>query len=465
MSKIIIKVWNVLEIPEGHIPECLFKWIKKELTVPNFQFQILKKMKKSVWGVPADFTLWRVENKEFIGEKIDVLILPRGFLGQILGQIAELKLEFELIDLRVKLPPVDFEFKKICLRSYQQSAVEKMVKYNFGILVAPPGSGKTVMGIELFAKSSQPCLILVHRRELLDQWVDRLNVFLGIPLDKIGIVGAGKKTWSDLVTVATVQTLCTMLTDLDSISKKFGMVIVDECHHIPASTFSNVIEKLNPFYMYGLTATPGRKNKDEKVIYSKIGQIITKVDPQVDIHPIMRNRVNVNIVNTSLELPFQYNQDNYEMLLRVLVYDTNRNLQIKNDVLKMVELKKSILVLTERKEHVTLLEMYLGKFCNVITMTGDDPKTVRAKKMVQIRKGNFQVLIATGQLMGEGVDISVLDCLFLVFPFSFEGKLIQYIGRIQRTQNQQIVYDYRDVKIDFLDNMFKKRQQYYKNEL
>lgn len=120
------------------------------------------------------------------------------------------------------------------------------------------------------------------------------------------------------------------------------------------------------------------------------------------------------------------------------------------------------MVLTERKEHVEVLNNYLKSVCEVITITGDDSKSLRKVKMKQIESGNFQVLVTTGQLLGEGLDIENLSCIFLLYPFAFEGKLIQYIGRILRSKGRKVIYDYRDKNIDFLLKLYKKREKYYR---
>lgn len=448
-----IKLSDNIYIKKEEIDQELWAWARRKLTIQNFKYTLLKKLGKSVWNTDPEFILYKLVDEYYV--------MPRGFLGQLIKQCKLLNISFNLIDERITLEEIDTsKFNTIKLRPYQEKAVEKISKFNFGILVAPPGSGKTVMGIELFKRHKQPCLIIVHRKELLFQWVDRLNEFFEIPIDEIGIVGSGKRNFKPLITIATIQTLYAMKDDLEKINKMFGMVIVDECHHIPANTFSVVIEKFSPFYMYGLTATPNRKYKDEELIFLRIGQIIDTVDPHFD-NPFEKPKMDIIIRETKLELPFDYNEHNYEILLRVLVFDSQRNLMIVKDVLKELKNKKNIIILTERKDHVEVLKMYLENVCDVIAMTGDDSKNIRAKKLALVRKNKFDVLIATGQLMGEGVDISNLDCLFLVFPFSFEGKLVQYIGRIQRSKTKQIIYDYNDSHIDFLEKMFKKRFYYY----
>lgn len=449
---LIIRVDSLLSINIGDLSKNHTDWIRERLTIPNNQFLLLKKLGKSTWNTPAELVLFDQSGDKFL--------MPRGFLGELIRYCQKNNILFGLDDRRTILPPLEFD-SAIKLRDYQKKALDRVLNYQFGVLVAPPGSGKTVMGIELIARLKQPSLILVHRKELLDQWVERVHSFLQIPKELIGIVGAGKKSWGQKVTVAMIQTLYTMQDKLPEIASDFGLVLVDECHHIPASTFSKVICAFNPYYMFGLTATPKRKNKDEKLIFLRIGQVITTIDPLEGTLPQDRPKIRLEIRNTDLQIPFDYSEHNFELLSKAVVFDSHRNIQIINDVLREIGNGKKILILTERKDHVELLNLYLQNHCQTLTLTGDFNKTLRNKTLNQVRKNDFQVLIATGQLMGEGVDISNLDCLFLVYPFSFEGKLIQYIGRIQRTKNEQVIYDYRDIRVDFLEKLFKKRHAYY----
>lgn len=252
----------------------------------------------------------------------------------------------------------------------------------------------------------------------------------------------------------------------EKITNAFGTIIIDECHHIPAKTFRELITQFNPYYLYGLTATPKRKYNDEKLIYYYIGDILTTIDQNKQITKSkQKTRVKQTIVETretSLAVPFDRKIDTFEVLSKILIFDSNRNTIIIQDILRHVMKGGKILVLTERKEHVEVLSLYLKTHCEIITLTGDDSTSKRKIKLEQLNMGHFQVLIATGQLLGEGLDLPILDCIFLVYPFSFEGKLIQYIGRIQRSENQKVIVDYIDHNIPFFAKMSKKRNNYYR---
>jgi len=160
--------------------------------------------------------------------------------------------------------------------------------------------------------------------------------------------------------------------------------------------------------------------------------------------------------------PFDYKVDHYETISQILVHDTQRNQMIIEDIESQIERCNSILVLTERKVHVNIINLYLKDRFETITITGDDSESARQSKLEQIKAGHYKIVLSTGQFFGEGIDVSNLECLFLVYPFAFEGKLIQYIGRIQHSEKPPIIFDYRDKKIDYFEKLFKQRNRYYK---
>ncbi len=390
----------------------------------------------------------------------DKIAIPRGFLQKLKNFLSEQDIAFEIVDERKKLKNVKFETNHT-LFEHQKEAVEQMISSENGLLVAPPGSGKTIMGIDIIDRLKQPTLILVHKKQIFNQWVERIEGFLNIPKKDIGQFVSAKKKIGNKVTVAMVQTL-TRLENLNELTDKFGLVIVDECHHMPAKMFRNIIAKLNPYYLYGFTATPERKNNDEKLIYIYLGEILHMIDTNYNQPKNEKSKTEVIIRETNLGIPFKVKVDNFQTLYKIISFDSERNKGIFEDTKKEVDKGLKCLVLTERKEHVDVLGHYLKKDYEIIQLTGDLTVKQRKEKIQQIYDGNFQILLATGQLIGEGTDFPNLDCLFLVFPFAFQGKLTQYIGRIQRGgQNSNKIYDYRDNKVEYLERLFKKRLKYY----
>ena len=446
-----ISIRNQIYLQKRDLNEQVISFLRDELNFINSEYIIKQRLGRSVYQTEKYFKL--------IQENENEIMIPRGFVSQLTTFCQEHEILYHLDDQRQLLPQISYQ-SNINLLDHQKTILDTVSDEDYGVIVAPAGSGKTIIGLELIAKKGQPALILVHRNQLLQQWLERIEAFLGIPRREIGQYSGTKKKMGKQITIASMQTLARM-DSLDELRDQFGIIIVDECHHIPAKTFREAIVHFNPYYLYGLTATPKRKHNDEKLIFIYVGDIISEIEGQTQPQSKTQG-LEVEIRETALTVPFDYRIDEFQTLSRILTYDTSRNNLIVEDVLLQIKNNKRVLILTERKEHVDVLELYLKGHCEVITMTGNDSVPQRKIKMEQVNLGHYQVLIATGQLFGEGLDVSNLDVLCLAYPFSFEGKLIQYIGRIQRSSGTKLVIDYRDKQIDYFEKMFKKRNKYYK---
>lgn len=427
----------------------LIDFLRDNLNFLNSDYIVKKRLGKTAYNIEKYFKL--------IEETTEGIIIPRGFASSLVKFCNSENIPIKIIDERCRQEEITVN-SKIDLLPHQQEVLERAETKDFGVIVSPPGSGKTIIGLELISQKKQPTLILVHRKQLFDQWIDRIQNFLSIPKKQIGQIGNQKDKIGKEVTIAMIQSLTRG--DLSELKNRFGMVIVDECHHIPAKSFREVITQLNCYYLYGLTATPKRKNNDEKLIYVYIGNIIYEMT-QKELLEQQNSKAEINIKETELFVPFDYKTDNYETVSQVLIYDTARNGLILKDIDENISRFKSILILTERKSHVNILNLYLKEKYETIAISGDDSERSRKSKLEQIEQGHFQIIISTGQYFGEGIDISALECLFIVYPFTFEGKLVQYIGRVQRSGKPPVIFDYRDSKIDYFDKMFKQRNRYY----
>ena len=275
-----------------------------------------------------------------------------------------------------------------------------------------------------------------------------------------------KKDVSQPITVAMVQTLARMK-DISTIAAQFGTVLIDECHHMPSRMFRDVISKFPARYRFGLTATPSRKYNDEKLIGAYLGEIIHTIDKaEVQSTPQSHEQVEggdaVVVRTTSLATPFGTSSRDFQLMAKVLSSDANRNTLIAADIAREAREGKKCLVLTERKEHAEMLRAYLRRDFETIMFSGDLSSRQRAFALQKIKGGRFRILIATGQILGEGADIADLEVLFLAFPVSFHGKLAQYVGRIKREGGPKKVYDYRDANIPILEKLWKKRATYYR---
>ena len=450
--EIIIK--NQIFLRRGQLGKKLIVFLREQLNFFNSDYLIKKNLGISTYATEKYFNI--------VEESDDEIMIPRGFSWDLVKFCKKENIPFKVIDRRTKNKEV-FLQSEIKLQPQQNIVLQKIREKDFGVIVLPPGSGKTVIGLEIIVEKRQPALIIVHRKQLFDQWIDRIQNFLKIPKKEIGQIGNQKFQIGKEITIAMIQSLV-RLDNINEISNSFGTIIVDECHHIPAKSFRESIVKFNSYYLYGLTATAKRKNNDQKLIFIYIGNILYKVDQHEDLKE--RNiTTEINIRQTNLYAPFDYRIDKYETISRILIHDTQRNSMILEDIEKNADRFKTILVLTERKAHVDILNLYLKDKYETITIHGEDSESARKSKTEQIIQGHFKIVISTGQYFGEGIDIKNLECLFIVYPFAFEGKLVQYIGRIQRSENPPVIFDYRDVRIDYFEKMFKQRNRYYKKLL
>ncbi|PKB15118.1 DEAD/DEAH box helicase [Flavobacterium sp. 5] len=451
-AKLTITLSNVLKINRNAIPTSLINFLKEELNFLNTEFIIKKKSNKNTFGTERYF--------RFIEETENTIIIPKGFVGKTIRFCRENKIDYDFIDERKKLNPVSFSFNAQ-LKEHQQLVINSISKKDLGVIVAPPGSGKTVVGLKIIADKKQPSLIITHRKQIAEQWIERIEAFLGISKNDIGKIGQGKTKIGKHITIAMIQSLSKEIEKPDSkdFLNAFGAIIIDECHHIPAETFRNTIAKLQTFYLYGLTATPFRKYNDDKLIFIHLGEIIAEIKS----NEISTSKTpKIIIRNTELDVPFNSKTDKFETLSKILIHDSTRNKRILQDVINELKTGKKVIIITERKEHIDSLNQYLKQSYETITLSGEDSESAKNSKWKLLKEENYQVLITTGQFFGEGTDLQNANCLFLVYPFSFEGKLIQCIGRVQRSEIPPTIYDYRDIKIDYLNKMFLKRNVYYR---
>lgn len=457
-TKLQITLREKLYLNRFAIPPELGAFLRKKLSFDNPEYFIRKKMKKSTYGTERTFRYYEETDRE--------VIVPRGITGKLIRFCREHKIPYEFSDERKRATPINFE-NKIELRSYQKSVLEAADQKDFGIIVAPPGSGKTIMALKIIAKKHQPTLIVVHRIFLMEQWKDRISEFLGIPKTEIGTIGKGstlkhKEKELPKIAVATIQSLTKYKDDPEKkhILDSFGTLIVDECHHIPAKTYRNLISKIPSYYQYGLTATPFRKWDSGKSISVHLGEVIATIRP-AEMEGYKRARLVVR--DTSLDVPFNPKTDAFEILSKILIHDSSRNKQILADLRAELGMGRKIVVITERKEHIDALYQFLKGGFETVTLSGEDSLSSRQKKWEILHRGDYQVVITTGQYFGEGTDLKNANCLFLVYPFTFKGKLIQYIGRVQRSEITPLIYDYRDRNIPYLDRMFLQRNKHYRN--
>lgn len=367
------------------------------------------------------------------------LCFPRGFIRSALSIIDTSENPVIGCDKRRSLEFVDFDFMGN-LRPYQVQALADILKKDFGVLEAATGSGKTVVALAAIAARKQPTLILVHNKELMNQWVDRISSFFRVVA---GRIGNGKYE----VKPITVGIVNTVQKHLNELLQYFGQIISDEVHRCPSKMLSETVQAFDCKYMLGLSATPYRRDGLTSLIHMYIGDLSHKIDLEKlrDIGAVLVPE----IVFKKTKFFYEF-RDDYAKMVNVLTQDMARNMKVIADIMAETDKnpKGTCLVVSDRIEHCEALAELLHKFKvqGIQLLTGQHKTSERKAAVENVNAGRVKVLVATLQLIGEGFDCAGLSSLFLTTPIKFSGRLIQVIGRILRPEDgkQPRVYDYQD---------------------
>jgi len=394
--------------------------------------------------------------------------LPRGCLEEIEQLLRSLKIKAVLRDERCAGAPLKVSFQGT-LRPDQQAAAEAMRAHDTGVLAATTAFGKTVLAAWLIARRGVNTLVLVHRQQLLEQWIERMSSFLGVPPKAIGRLGGGRKKLTGALDVALMQSLVRK-GEVDDRVGAYGHLIVDECHHLSARSFELVARRAKAKFVTGLSATVTRKDGHHPIIFMQCGPVRHRVDArqQAVTRPFTHH---VFVRPTGFRAPTPPAHDpcaDFHNLYEALRKDESRNQMICADVRNVVREGRSPLVLTERTEHLQLLAERLSReIPNVITLQGGmgRPELQSAlERLAQRPNGGPRVIVATGKFIGEGFDDPRLDTLFLALPVSWRGTIAQYVGRLHRLHEGKSavrVYDYADLDVPMLARMFDRRCRGY----
>ena len=386
----------------------------------------------------------------------DSILVPRGFRSELFSMIEGLP--YTVTDSRTRFPFVEIDSGAIKYRSYQQRGVTALLTGGEeGILTAPAGSGKTVIGLSLLPLLGQPTLWLTHTRALALQALDRIPSFLpSLTEEDVGLLGDSKWKRGRLIDVALIPTLVRRPEDLIALRNEYGLVILDEAHHCPASTFTKVINQLNPYYLYGLTATPYRRDRLENLMFQTIGPELIRISvAEVEeaggiVMPVIKYR--------SIRSPAVYGNDIQNILKTKIIGNRVRSSIIVGDVLREAANGHFCIVLTDRKAHAdALYDLIRIGWPRTGIATGKYSKKYVLEQSTLLNNKEITVLVCTFALLGEGFDVKFLDRAFIAMPFRAEGKVEQLIGRIQRTaegKKDAVVYDYVDADIGLLKNQF-----------
>ncbi len=395
------------------------------------------------------------------------IALPRGLFAELSELLEGLKISIELSDERSSGKKIQTAFKGN-LTEKQKLAQKALLKEGTGVLSATTGFGKTVLAASVIANRCTNTLILVHRRQLLDQWLARLDTFLDTENLKIGSLGSGKRKLSGQIDVALIQSLVRK-GKVDDCVADYGQLIIDEYHHISAVSFEMVARRSKAKYVLGLTATPYRKDGHHPIIFMQCGPIRYRVDAKQEAAKRHFDHLHFSR-HTEFRLPDFDEKPPIQAIYQQLAINEARNNLIFDDVLQALEAGRAPVVLTERREHVDYFcDKFSGFAKNIIVLQGGMGPKQRHQAFDTLQKlpdSQERLIIATGRYLGEGFDDHRLDTLFLAMPISWKGTLAQYAGRLNRSHEDKknvVIIDYVDSQVPTLARMSQKRTTGCKN--
>ena len=460
-SEVTLRLDAAVHIPRTTLPPAIIANLKRLATFANPVFYEKQRLRFPTYDTPRFL---------FAGEwHPDRLVLPRGVLAEAQHLIEDAGATVTIHDARPNARRIRWKFTGE-LRPEQERAVRAMVQHEHGVLAAPPGAGKTVMGCALIARHRTATLVLVHRAVLLDQWRQEAMRFLGLKKKETGV-------WRGKTTKLTGRLDIAMLPSLvrhehpSELFSQYGLVIVDECHHVPAASFEALLKACTCRHIVGLTATPQRKDGLERLLHLQCGPIRHTLAAPTE-EPIPRV---VFVRKSSFHLRSELGpKPPIHEIWQALVEDPGRTEQIAADIWSTVGEGRSPLVLSDRIAHLETIERALIRLrgaeeVSLFRLASSDGikrrREIRAEIEARATEGKRYVIFATASLIGEGFDLPQLDTLFLTMPLSFKGRLIQYAGRLHRehTGKEEIrVYDYLDENHPITLAMFRRRVSAYR---
>ena len=455
-----VTLGNQIYIAKEAMPPALRNRLIRLAAFQNPEFYKAQAMRLSTYDKPRIIACAEDYPKHFG--------LPRGCLDDLLQTLSALNIKPVVHDQRNSGQPLKATFQGE-LRPEQTVAAQAMLAQDMGVLAATTAFGKTVVAAWLIAQRGVNTLVLVHRRQLQQQWVERLSTFLGMPVRAIGRIGGGRKKPTGLLDVAVIQSLVRNGV-VDDLVGNYGHLIVDECHHLSAQSFELVARQAKAKFVTGLSATVTRKDGHHPIIFMQCGPVRYRgnTKQQAAAHPF-EHKVMVRPTDFRPLRPANPNvRQQFQELYAELIADEERNRLIHQDVIQALREGRSPLVLTERNEHLDSLAKQLGPEVRhlVVLRGGMRKKELDAlpARLAAIPAGETRVILATGRYVGEGFDDARLDTLFLTLPISWHGTIAQYVGRLHRLydgKREVRVYDYADLNVPMLARMFDRRCRGY----
>ena len=462
-KSIKVTIADQVYVDRSELPSPMIAQLVRLAAFQNPEFYRAQAMRLPTFGKPRIVSCAELHPQH--------IALPRGCFDEAVALLSEKGASVDLDDLRengIALPEtVRFRGE---LRQQQSRAFNALIEHDNGVLAATTAFGKTtVVASALIAHRARNALVLIHRRELLNQWVERLGSFLQIDPKQIGTIGAGKRKPTGVIDVALIQSLVRK-GEVDDIVGNYGHLVVDECHHLSAASFELVTRRTKARYVAGLSATVARKDGHHPIIFMQCGPVRHRVSAKSQavvsgIHHRARER------HTRFQLPEDLamaERPSMPAIYSALAEDRARNDLIFDDVLKSLEAKRSPIVLTERKDHLEYLQQRFSKFAkNIVILRGGMSAKDRkvAQAALSVDDNEERLILATGRYIGEGFDDARLDTLFLTMPIAWKGTLAQYVGRLHRQHDGKtdvLVVDYVDSAVPVLSRMAAKRRTGYR---
>jgi len=436
IEKIKIVLYDFLYIPISLLSKSLINKLKSFASFENPQIKVLLGLRKPLYNTPRLIQSFEEDETH--------LMLPRGLLNIVSDFLNSNGVSFSIDDKR-HLDACQTKEVKFKLRPEQNDAINQIIKNDFCICVAPPGFGKTLIGAKMFEERACKTLIIVNKNMLLNQWIERFVDYFEYDKKDIGYLGKSKNKLNGNIDVATMQSL----KNSPDYIHNYSFVIIDECHHIPAITFEQIVKNFRGKYILGLSATPNRKDGLQAILYQQLGDIAYEYKKKKTHYNKLK------IVRTD----FISQADNYASIINELCINEKRNNLIVEEIKNNIDRK--ILLLTDRIEHINILEHLLTlENIDYVSIHGSQNKKEQVENMNLVKEKSL--ILATTSYFGEGIDFPHLNTIFFATPISYYGRLVQYLGRIGRGNQECLAIDFLDTNNAMLNSAFKKRAEGYK---